>query len=258
MNYLKLFNTNAERTACTETQEYVSYTEETDKVHIHEEQFFLKLTLDNGDLVEIEGSGELTSAIISAYQQTMVTAEIGNLCTSIGNMAFFQCNALTNVTMANSVTICGNNAFMACPALTNVKLSEKLEELNQTFAYCYGLQSITIPNKVTILRGTFSGCRSLQNITLSKNITTTSNGAFGGCSGLTSITLYSKVTSIGDQDFSHCALTSITSLAKTAPTLGVNVFQEMTSIGTLYVPQGSSGYDAWLAALPSGWTIVEQ
>ena len=35
MVYLKLFSTDAERTACTEPQEYVSYTEETDKVHIH-------------------------------------------------------------------------------------------------------------------------------------------------------------------------------------------------------------------------------
>ena len=76
MVYLKLFETEQERQACEETQEYVSYTEDTDKVNIHYEPFFCKLTLSNGDVVEIEGSGELTSAMTSQYLATTASAKL--------------------------------------------------------------------------------------------------------------------------------------------------------------------------------------
>ena len=107
MIYLKYFETESERVACQDTYEYVSYTVETDKVHIHEKPFFCKLTLNNGEVVEIEGSGELTSDMTSLYLETVVSAKIGNLCTDIDDMAFFNCNRLTNVTIGNSVTRIG-------------------------------------------------------------------------------------------------------------------------------------------------------
>ena len=80
MKYLKLFETENDRSAYENGESYiepyVSYVDGGD-VHYNKPPFFCKLTLSNGDVVEIEGSGELTSTMISSYQNTLVSAEIG-------------------------------------------------------------------------------------------------------------------------------------------------------------------------------------
>ena len=64
--------------------------------------------------------------------------------------------------------------------------------------------------------------------------------------------------------FNTCSgLTSITSLATTAPTIASNTFQDVKTGGTLTVPSGSSGYDVWMGTSnyylgKYNWTKVEQ
>lgn len=47
-----------------------------------------------------------------------------------------------------------------------------------------------------------------------------------------------------------------------APTLytdgSTNSIGNIAATGTLYVPTGSTGYDAWMTVLGNGWTKVEQ
>ena len=185
--------------------------------------FFAKLSLNNGEVVELQGSGELTSAMVSPYKSSVVSAEIGKLCTSIGQNVFNSCTGLTSVTIGSGVTSIGDGAFRST-----------------------GLTSITIPDSVTSIG---------QQI-------------FVNCTGLTSVTIGSGVTSIGDSAnksmFYGCtSLTSITSLATTAPTINNYTFEEVKTGGTLTVPSGSTGYDVWMGTgrfyLGSlGWTKVEQ
>ena len=72
------------------------------------------------------------------------------------------------------------------------------------------------------------------------------------------------MTSIGAGAFSGCSgLTSITSLATTAPTIESSTFQNVKTGGTLYVPSGSTGYDVWMGTDDNylgkyNWTKVEQ
>ena len=218
MIHLKKFNTEQEKQACTDKYEYLAYTIETDKVNIMNLPFFCKLTLNNGEVVEIKGSGQLTSDMISQYKTITVNAEIGNLCTSISESAFWNCTGLTSVIIPNSVTSIGDGAF------TNSRLT-----------------SVTIPNSVTSI----------------------GHGAFTNCTSLTSITIGSGVTSIGNYVLRDTSVTSITSLATTAPTITNTTFNIVIPNGTLYVPSGSSGYDTWMqnAYFYLGlynWTKVEQ
>lgn len=52
-------------------------------------------------------------------------------------------------------------------------------------------------------------------------------------------------------------LNTIYSYAMTAPTLGEEAFVSIPSNGTLHIKAGATGYDAWLNAGLTGWTIVE-
>ena len=289
MLYLKLFQTEQERQACVEIQEYVSYTVENDEVNIMNLPFFCKLTLNNGEVVKIEGSGELTSAMISRYKSTTVSVEVGELCTSIGSYAFNNCGSLTSVTIGNSVTSISEGAFQGCASLTSITIPNGVTSIGSNafnycksltsipipnsvtsiggyaFNNCSGLTSITIPNSVTsISEGAFQGCASLTSITIPNGVTSIGSDAFNNCSGLTSITIPNSVTSIGGYAFENCSgLTSITSLATTAPTIVSSTFQNVKTGGTLHVPSGSSGYDTWMQNAnyylgKYNWTKVEQ
>ena len=84
---------------------------------------------------------------------------------------------------------------------------------------------------------------------------------------LESVVIGAGVTSIGNNCFNgNSYLERIICLAMTAPSLGTHVFSDLetrwgtryfASAGTLYYPQGATGYDVWLNRLPSGWTGVE-
>ena len=204
--------------------------------------FFCKLTLNNGSVADIEGSGELTSAMTASYKAACVSAEIGDLCTSIGEHAFNECTSLSSVTIGNGVTSIGDGAFRKCSGLT----------------------SIEIPNSVTSIGGgAFQGCSGLSSITIPNSVTSIGNYAFEVCSGLTSITIGSGVTSIGSVAFQGCSgLTSITSYIMTAPSVVGGTFNVGSYNGTLYVPIGSSGYDTWMNNQGNlgffNWTKVEQ
>ena len=83
--------------------------------------FFAKLTLNNGDIVELEGKGELTQAMVAQlYSSTLKSVEIGELCTNIGDGAFSGCSGLTEVTIPNSVTSIGDGAFSGCTSLASI------------------------------------------------------------------------------------------------------------------------------------------
>ena len=86
--------------------------------------------------------------------------------TSIGDYAFYNCEALTSITIPNSVTSIGRGAFYCCSGLT----------------------SVTIPNSVTSIgNSAFAGCSSLTSITIPNSVTSISNYAFGGCSNLNEV-----------------------------------------------------------------------
>lgn len=216
-------------------------------------QDFCKLSLNNGDVIELEGSGELTQSMISNYKSTLVSAEIKTLCTSIGSGAFYQCSSLTSVSIGDNVTSIGNQAFEFCSSLTSIDIPNSVTSIGTSaFASCSGLTSVTIPNGVTsISSGTFSACRGLTSVTIPNSVTSISASAFSDCRSLTNITIPNSVTSIGIFVFQSCtSLTSVTVNATTPPTLDSSVFYNTNKNLVIYVP--SESVDAYKAA--SGWS----
>ncbi len=117
-------------------------------------------TLDGGTVTGLTDYGKTLSAFV-------IPSEIGEArITAIGDRAFYECDNLTSVAIADSVTSIGNAAFYDCTRLS----------------------SVTIGNGVTSIGArAFYDCRNLISITVPQNITSIGEYAFGNCDKLVEI-----------------------------------------------------------------------
>ena len=181
--------------------------------------------------------------------------------TSIGNRAFYRCDALTSVVIPNSVTNLSNRAFYGCSALTSITIPNSVTTIEgNAFYECTGLSEIIIPSSVTSIgENAFGYCSGLtsiiveegnlvydsrencnaiietetntliagfSNTVITTSVTAIARVAFSGCSGLTEITIPGSITSIGDYAFHNCeSLTSVTSMIEEPFEISSNVFE---------------------------------
>ena len=120
----------------------------------------------------------------------MVTVEIPDTVTEIGDFAFFEWNNLEKVTMSSNITSIGEFAFYGCSSLTNITIPDSVTSIGDiAFESCSSLTNITIPEGVTSIGyKAFESCSSLTNITIPGSVTSIENYAFSSCSSLTNIT----------------------------------------------------------------------
>ena len=191
------------------------------------------------------------------YCTSLTSIYIPESVTSIGYAAFANNPSLTSVYIPEGVTSIEGSVFSSCTGLTSVYIPEGVTSIGQGAFYgCVGLTSINIPEGVTSIAG-FNGCTGLTSIRIPESVTSIGVYAFDSCTGLTSIRIPERVTTIEAWAVRGTALTSISSLNTTAPTLGKRPFENLPTNGILHIKPGATGYDAWLKSLPSGWTIVE-
>lgn len=160
---------------------------------------------------------------------------------------------LVKVVIDRGVSL-ADSAFKACPNLSSVTTNQSTI-IASSFANCSNLVDVTL-NYTTRLEGwVFSGCTSLTSITIPDTVTLIGGYAFKGCSSLVEVTLGTGLATLNAEVFDNCiSLDGITCTATTAPTLGNNVFRNIGSDGTLFVPTGSD-YSTWVAQLPQNWTV---
>lgn len=106
---------------------------------------------------------------------------------SIGGWAFFACDKLEDVTIADTVTSIGDNAFNSCVGVTEIKMPANLSSIGE-YAFCgCNMAKITIPDGITELsEDIFVNCDSLAKVTL-PNISFIGYDAFRGCGSLKDI-----------------------------------------------------------------------
>jgi uncharacterized lipoprotein YehR (DUF1307 family) len=233
--------------------------------------------------------------LIEAVDKTLTTYTIKQGTEIIGHYAFQNCTNLTNISIPSSVKDIYYYAFDGCSSLTSINIPNNLTLIQSyVFRNCTNLTSITIPNGVTnIDNGTFYNCTKLSNINIPKTVTrigwdtfyntpwwteysTNTNNQYENIvyinnvavkavsTSITSCEFKEETVSISQRCFENCkSINSITSLAVKAPKIEGSTFITINTGGTLYVPQGSTGYDVWMGTGnyylgKYGWTKVEQ
>ena len=129
--------------------------------------------------------------------------------TSIGEVAFYSCDALTSVNIGNNVTSISHNAFYNCLDLTsvlwNVKYYEDFSRGSSSPFYNSDITSFTIGNEVEYVPA-YLCCdnNNLTSVTIGKNVRKIGDYAFKGCNNLKNITAYPKnVPYVYETSFAH-------------------------------------------------------
>jgi len=164
--------------------------------------------------------------------------------TSIGNAAFYDCTALTGVTIPGSVAAIGEAAFWSCLSLTTVTIPNSVTSIgNGAFNGCTSLMNLTIPDGVTnIGESAFWSCSSLTMVTIPDTVASIGNNAFTGCTGLTNVTISNGVASIGTNAFNDCTnLTSVT-IPGSVTNIGAGPFAFCTSLTNIQVDAANPDY----------------
>ena len=205
MNYLKLFQTNAEKKTFIFTADNtpnVNYCKEDNtiqyKAHIEPSKpnniIIYQASSKLSETTSEKNPGLRTDAFNTTIQSHEFSDGKGTITfngdvTSIGNYAFQYCRGLTSITIPNSVTSIGDAAFYNCTSLTSITIPNSVTSIgNYAFYYCRGLTSITIPNSVTSIGDdAFYSCSGLTSIDIPNSVTRIGNYALQYCSGLTSI-----------------------------------------------------------------------
>lgn len=174
--------------------------------------------------------------------------------TLIGNYAFYGCTNLEEINIPESVTRIGERAFYEC---TNLAINDP--KINATHIGCMAfyntrLSGVLSCHKLAELEALKTVYGQFQNTQLTKVADlgaiasipagySSGRGVFHSCLQLITVLLPSTITSIGAYAFYSCSsLTSIISLATTAPTLGDRALASTpiaSGTGYIYVPDAS-------------------
>ncbi len=182
----------------------------------------LTWTLNKSGTLTISGTGAMedynhttflhTTSPWEKYDNKIKTVVIKSGVTSIGDYAFYWCDALTSVTIPDSVTSIGDYVFGFCYALTKVTIPNSVTSIGDlVFFNCTSLTSVTIGSSVrSIGEDAFYGCKALTSVAIPDSVTSIGDGAFANCTVLKSVTIGSGLRSIRENAFYGCkALTSI-------------------------------------------------
>jgi hypothetical protein len=124
-------------------------------------------TGDNATLVSFDIPEGTTKLGEAAFQQcgVLVSVNFPYSVTTIGEDAFYNCESLNTINFPDSFTTIGRCAFLRCRSIASIVLPGSVSTIGQSaFWGCESLAYIAIPDSTTINPRTFYRCTELERI----------------------------------------------------------------------------------------------
>ena len=212
------------------------------------------LDLETGVLT-IEGSGPMDDDLYYGawdnYRQFVKSVVLPEGLTSLGDFAFMDCTALTEVELPESLETIGKSAFRCCSSLTAVTIPASVTEIGKAaFVYCSSLEEINVAaenetyasvdgvvyNKemTQLLQYPVGRAGACQ---IPEGVTEIWESAFEGCKGLTGISFPGTLTEIGWFTFYDCSGMTELSFAEGLKEIGSYAFGGCNNLSSIHLPQ---------------------
>lgn len=162
-----------------------------------------------GTLTGIDWDGEAPPWFELGDQ--IVTLNIGEGITSVGNGCFVDCDNLTEVNLPDSLTYLGGYTFMLCDSLEEITIPDNVEKLyGFDFQNCISLKNVVLPESLKYIGySAFAYCKALESIVIPESTEEIYNLAFYNCYALNKMVILSKDCLIADSEstiFQSCKL----------------------------------------------------
>ena len=198
------------------------------------------------------------------YNCSAITSvTIPNTVDSIGEWAFAYSTSLGSVTLGSAVTTIGYGAFYGCTGLSLLVIPDSLTTIGShafSIPNCH-VSAVSIPSTVTTIGDhAFSGWGDLTTLTIPRSVTYIGDWAFAACTSLATVNFYadscsymgSTTAPVFDGDI-HIQTLHIGNTVKTIP---ANAFYGCSGIGTVTIPASVSSIGSHAFAGCTGLTSI--
>ncbi len=158
----------------------------------------------------------------------------------IGKYAFYYCNKLTDLYLADTIKTIGEYAFYYCNKLPLEKLPDNLTSIgNYAFYYCSKMDLEKLPDNLTSIgQSAFQNCTALKLKELPQQLKSIENYCFYSCTNLALEKLPDSLENLNNNCFSNCSNLLLTDLPEGLKTIGTYAFNSCSKITINKIPQG--------------------
>ena len=221
--------------------------------------------LDDQGVLTISGSGRMRNYssitfggdIKAPWGEDVKKVVICDGVTSIGELAFLDCDSLESITIPDSVTDIGESAFAFCGNLKSITLPKNVATIgDKLFDLCDQLLFIDVSEENTHF-ASYDGClydkalvelircpNGKKNVVFPDTILKIRDRAFSWCNNLSDIELPDGLISIGDEAFYMCNLLRSVKLSHNVSYMGKEAFDMCLSLHSIDVDENNGFYSS--------------
>ena len=203
----------------------------------------LTWTLDEDGTLTISGSGDMKNfaagspAPWKSQRDKIKKVIICSGITSIGDLAFNPCSAMTEVSLPDTLISIGGSAFSST-GITTLTVPINVTSIEEhAFRSCGKLISVTISDApVDISDGAFESCSALTEVNLGNSVLSIGSNVFHNCTSLTSVVIPSSTASIGYRCFGGCTSLDSVTIGNGVETIGESAFNGCSALDSITIP----------------------